>query len=105
MARDLGDVKKPVFKLFYALSNVLGAVRLRLLLRTGPFLREVLLAPAREWPRRALAAIDWIMASSLVCGTVTGLTDVLMLLGTGAWFGKSIAAGPQSRSSRAAVLG
>lgn len=91
MARDLADVKKPVFKLSYSISNLIGAVKLRLILRTGPFIRTLLTAPVHQAPGLALAAIDLIMASSAICGSLAGLADVLALLGIGAWLGKSIA--------------
>ncbi|MFD8915941.1 hypothetical protein [Streptomyces sp. NPDC059575] len=87
MAQDLAGARKRLVRLAYALSNVIGAFRLRLILRTIPFLQG-LLAP-REGRRRPglLQLIDYIVASDLVCAGFTVVVDTVVLLFVRGWLG------------------
>ncbi|MEU4151067.1 hypothetical protein [Streptomyces sp. NPDC026659] len=87
MAQDLAGARKRLVRLAYALSNVIGAFRLRLILRTIPFLQG-LLSP-REGRRRPglLQLIDYIVASDLVCAGFTVVVDTVVLLFARGWLG------------------
>lgn len=95
---DLDAAKNQVFKLVYAISNVIGALRLRMILRTGPSWAEALnphtvlrkLAHPRLLPR-LVGFVDALLTSSLLAGTTTGFIDAATLIGIGAWSGMAVA--------------
>ncbi|MGW5475621.1 hypothetical protein [Streptomyces sp. NPDC004008] len=87
MAQDLAGTRKLLVRVFYALSNLIGAVRLRLILRTIPFLQG-LLAPAEGRRRLSLlAVIDYVVASDLICAGITAIADITTLLFVRGWLG------------------
>ncbi|MFF1718679.1 hypothetical protein [Streptomyces sviceus] len=91
MAQDLAGTRKRLIRVFYALSNVIGAFRLRLILRTFPFLRGILVPVDGGWRLSLLAVIDYVVASDLVCAGITVAVDVVTLLYIRGWLGLTFA--------------
>lgn len=88
MARNLSDTRRTTVRVAYALSNLVGAVQLRLILRVLPFVRSLFTVPDGGRRARLLFHADRIVASDPACAVVTIGLDTAVLTGIWLWFGR-----------------
>jgi hypothetical protein len=81
---ELTEVKNPVVKVAHALSNIIGAFRIRIVIKTAPRFRRLIATPARI----AGTALDVIASSEVLSYLLAGGPAITGLIVAGYMIGK-----------------